>query len=103
MKHTMTKVASCRFPLGGQSMSQLMPSRAAVAKMQEISEGLAKATGVAPEEVMKILRYLNIEGSLAHREYKVAQVKQFGIPQEVFTIENISLQNVRIATSEVPL
>ena len=85
------------------NVGKLEVSSAASRKKAQIISELAKATGVDQEAVTKILEYLSIDGSLAHREYKTEQVSKFAIPVPARRLSNVSLQSVRIATSEVAL
>ena len=83
--------------------TKLVVSAEAQRKGGEIIQELAKATGVNPKDVEKIMNHLNLEGSLAHREYKTEQVQRFQIGVPTRRLSDVTLQSVRIATSDVAL
>lgn len=85
-------------------MSELQSSEAVKGKCQELCAEIAAATGVDAESVSKIMNYLNLENSLAYREYTSSLSEKFSLEQvSSQKLDNIRLNNLRIATGMIAL
>lgn len=69
------------------------------AKREEIAKSLANKTGVAQEDVEKILDSLGLTGALKHRQY-VSEITDCQ-GQDLRGLDNVALDNIRIAAGQL--
>jgi hypothetical protein len=83
------------------AMSTNGDSGAAQDKAQEIAAQLADKTGVAPEDVKKVLSSLGLDTALLNRLAKEEYADKYGLAKfGLLRLSELKLENLRIAAGE---